>query len=81
LLYIVAARSKVKSWTEGDKRNVWELSGLRDGDIIDPDDANAKNTDDDDSNWPNNTVVYKFEPGMRKSYIIQVIILPAINQK
>jgi len=59
----------MKARKKGDPGNVWELSGLREGDIIDPISAPGRNVIIDPIyNWPNNTVVYKFEPGMRKFF-------------
>jgi len=52
---------------EGDPRKVWELSGLREGDIIDPISKNGRNViRGEQYNWPNATVVYKLQPGMSK---------------
>jgi len=67
MLTVFFAGDRLKYLQPDDPISPWELSGLREGDILDPLSGPARNVIRDPKyNWPNNTVVYRFQAGMRK---------------
>ncbi|XP_059491012.1 zinc metalloproteinase nas-14-like [Neocloeon triangulifer] len=60
-----AVSRRIASWRPKSGRNIWELSGLREGDIMDqPGDKGRNVIIDPKYNWPNNTMVYRLMHGM-----------------
>ncbi|CAB3369744.1 Hypothetical predicted protein [Cloeon dipterum] len=59
-----AVSRSIASWKPGSGRNIWELSGLREGDIMDSADKGRNVIIDPKNNWPNNTMVYRLMSGM-----------------
>jgi hypothetical protein len=69
------AGDRLKYLRPEDPISPWELSGLREGDILDPPSGPARNVIGDPKyNWPNNTVVYRFQPGMREMIFLLWIL-------
>jgi len=60
------AAGVVSSWTPADPANVWELSGLREGDIME-DGPRARNVvSDPQTLWKGATIPYILEPMFSK---------------
>lgn len=56
----------MSDWTPNDPFNVWELSGLKEGDIME-DGPNAKNVvSDPETLWKDATIPYIIEPTFSK---------------